>query len=197
VGAIGKRPHSIKEEKMFEQIYTVAKDLITAAKQVNDLKLSREALLRSYYVEVRSNLDILDVLDTEKLKALPVNDPRVFSMLACLETQIAASILCSSDEVAKKLYSFFSTAGKVDNVEEDKKKKKNTKTVLEAVQFTMQKIIVLQKLSTVKMEDDKDVLKTLRLGKRVDNIKQNLLFIAGKIKALDKTGAFLPLKKGA
>ena len=132
--------------ELIQTAYTAGKDIYSAYKQMNDLKLSQEALLRSYYFEVCSNLDILKVIDEKKLKSMTVNSAPVFSMLACLETQIAAAVLFSADTAHTTLYDFLTASGTVDEIkEEDETTRKRTKTVLGAVQFTLQKITVLQK----------------------------------------------------
>jgi len=176
----------------------MTKDLLSASLRMKELKMSQDALMRSYYFEVCTNLDVLAVIDAERLKKLPVNSPAVSSMLSRLETQMAAAIIFSDEDTAKKLYDFISISGRVQEISEDgNTSKKLGKSVLEAISFTLQKIIVLQKISAFQSEKDEVILKNLRLKIRIENIREHLIFIKKRIESLDKTGCFLPETKTA
>ena len=175
--------------------YTIVKDILSYPAKMKDLKLSADTLLRSYYFELCTNLDILDVIDSKKLKGLPVNSRAVFSMLAALEIQVASAIVFSDGDAEKKIYSLLSKSGKVEELSEtDGTSKEMKKSVLEAMHFTLCKISALQKLSAFESEKDKDILKNIRLGVRIENIRTHLLYIRKQIDTNCPIGSFPPKK---
>ena len=164
--------------------YTAYKDVVASSQRVQGLKLSQQVLLRSYYFEVCLNLDLLSVVEFDKLDSLKVYSPSVLVMLSSLETQVAAAIFLSDDETSVKLYEFLSLTGNVEETsEESEKTEQIDKSVLDAIRFTLQKITVLQKLSAIKSEPEADILKTMRLKVRMNNIKEHLLFIRKQIES--------------
>jgi len=164
--------------------YAACKDVVASSQRVQALRLSREALLRSYYFEVCTNLDLLSVIDIDKLDSQKVYSPSVFAMLSSLETQVAAAIFLSDDETSVHLFKFLSQSGKVEETPEDGEKTEPIdKSVLDAIRFTLQKITVLQKLSALQSEPDADLLKNMRLKVRMKNIKEHLLFIRKQIES--------------
>jgi len=175
-------------EGILETGYTMVKDLLLSYQRMKNIKFSKDALLRSYYFEVCTNLDVLDVIDIDKLQGQKVYSPAVFSILESLEIQIAALIVFSDDETVKELFKNLSKKSPVKETSEDNSEKVNNKkkSVLEAVLFTLQKITVLQKLSKLKSEKDEDILKNMRLKVRLNNIKEYLLFIKKQIEPFVK-----------
>ena len=175
--------------------YTMVKDLLSVSARMKDLKLSKNALLRSYYFEIVTNLELLSVINKEALGKLSVNSPAVCSVFQNLEIQIGAFIVFSDDAAAKNLYEFLDSKGVVKETDEDaadtKSQGNRKKTTLQAVDFTLRKITVLQKLSAFKGETDKDILNAMRLKIRVENITEHLLFIRKKLEEFDKKENFI------
>jgi hypothetical protein len=173
--------------KAIEVGFTPIDKVIDSVVRYRALKLSRDTMLRLYYFEVCNNLELLHVLakkfesdETSKL----VNNPTVITMLSNLEVQTAYAILFSNDAVSRKLFKFLSDYSK--SSEKDKTKIKWKKSVLEAIMFTVKRIIILQKLSSFNDEQSKDMIENLRVKVRFDNIRANLQFIRKVIKDINK-----------
>ena len=171
--------------------------VVKGAEDIKALKLSKKALLRAYFFEVNTNIELLKVIDIKKLKTLKVNSPSVFSIAKNLEIQIAASIVFSDDAAPKELFEFLSRKGNVKETgEEAANQNEQNKTVLQAIDFTLRKIIILQKLSTFKGEEGENIVNTLRLKTRVENIWENLAFVRSKLLEFNKTENFLLSNEG-
>jgi len=175
-----------------EFVYTMGKDLITSAQRFRELHLSRTAMLRAYHFEVQSNLDLLDFIDTTRLKELEVNSPEVFSIVSNLDISIAVSILFCEGSQGQSLYDFLDKKGKVDEKSEDNKSEESLdKSILEAVLFTVRKITLLQKLASLRNEKDTSILNAMRLSVRLNNIKKHLVFIKTTLDKLNDAEKFL------
>ena len=165
----------------------LAGKLAGMAADYKTMKLSKKAMLRAYYFEVISNLDLLDVIDTDKLRNLTIYSSAVISIVNNLEIQIAAAIVFSNDAVAKKLFDFLSRRGDIEETAEtDIASETLNKTILQAIDFTLRKITLLQKLSSFKDEADEEIINKLRIKVRLDNIRKHLRFIK---KTLDDMNA--------
>jgi hypothetical protein len=123
--------------EIIDTFFMIYDRIVKNANDINCLKLSKHALLRTYYFEVISNLELLNVIDTKKLNNRSVNSPSVFSIVKNLEIQFAA----------------------------------------------------------FKADKEEDIINTLRLKVRVENIREHLDFIRKRLNELNKTENFLITQK--
>jgi hypothetical protein len=190
------RAVKILEDKMVGDIistaYTAGKDLISSVQRFKEIKMTRAAMLRAYHFEVQSNLDLLNFIDTTKLKELRINSPEAFSVVNNLEIQFAASILFCEGSEGQDLYTFLSKKGNVAEKDEDNQSENDiNKTILEAILFTVRKVTILQKLSSFCNEKDNDIFNAMRLGVRLSNIKTHLNFIRIALDEMNNDEGFL------
>jgi len=181
--------------ELIETGLTLADRVIRGVEELKKIKISRKTLLRSYYFEVTTNLELLNVINIEMLKTLSVNSPAVNSVFQNLEIQIGAYILFSEEKKANDLFEFLNATDNVEETEDetadDRQKKKELKSVKKAIDFTIRKITILQKLSSMKSEADAEIIKEIRLKMRVENIIANLELISKKLYDFNKNENFL------
>jgi hypothetical protein len=183
---INKRRENVIED--IKASITLLGKVIDSVTSYGALKLSRNTMLRLYYFEVRTNLELLDVI-MKKHEEHKINDPAIITMLGNMEVQTAYAILFSNDAVSRKLFKFLSSKDNVGEKDEEKDEenvKTQEKSVLKAILFTVQKIIILQKLSSFQDEQSYSILNNLRVKVRFYNIETNLQFIRKTIENLNE-----------
>ncbi len=164
--------------------------------RVRARKLSAEAWLRSYYLEVIGNVELLEALDFKKLGAADVASPAFRKIIGRVETEIGLSILFSEKiDPASDLYRLLKAKGKMENRGGElivSKRGKETsyagkvlyEGVLQAVSFTVVKTEVLKKLSTFD-GDEREYMKTLLLRRRLLNIRERFIMIKNAMDGLE------------
>ncbi|GHV79286.1 hypothetical protein AGMMS49944_10770 [Spirochaetia bacterium] len=157
-------------------------------KDIEALHIDKESYLRAYYFELSSNLELLKVINKDALSDTEVTSTAFSSIVQKLETAIAASILFGDHtDTGNSIYHLFAAKRKIQNPfknlmrftssgEDDTVDAEINESVINAMHFTVQKIQVLQKLSTCD-ESAKDLLNGIRLKVRLDNIEQRLITI--------------------
>jgi len=180
----------------FETGFMIADRIVKGVEEVKNLKLSKKVLLRAYYFEIITNLELLNVINMEAVKKLSINSPSVYSLFQNLEIQIGASIVFSDDNIPREVFDFLYRKGSIKETNDEackaaQKSKTTNKTVLQAIDFTLRKITVLQKLASFREETDEKVIDTLRLKIRVENIIEHLEFIKKNLLELNKTENYI------
>jgi hypothetical protein len=149
------------------------------AEQDYTRRLDGAALLRSYFIELAANLDLLDCLEDSALKSVQPGSPAFAALAVRLETRIAEVIL-TEGEAARPggLYEVLRQTGGAEA-----QKGAVYANVLEAVAFTLTKITVLKKLSSLTGEESA-LLHGIDLSKRIGNLKKRLLSIKATLRGL-------------
>jgi hypothetical protein len=171
--------------------FTIFDRIIKGVAEWKNMCLSKKAMLRAYYFEVCTNLELLAVIDSKKFKALSYNSPSVFSIVKNLEIQIAAAIVLSESDTAKELFDLLKTTEIPEIKENNNKIIKVKKKLLPAIDFTLRKITLLQKLSSFQGEKETSVIKKLCLEVRTKNIIRHLRAIKYTLDHLNKKEVFL------
>jgi hypothetical protein len=167
-------------DKLFDAILGGLGRMAEAAEKARDRELGGKALLRSYFIEVANNLDLLACLDKEALKKSAVTSPAFAAVVSRLETRIAEVIL--TDENAAR-------DGGLYDVLKGAESSGEAQTgivyanVLEAVSFTVTKINLLRKLSTLTGEESA-LLHGLNLAPRVEHLNKRLRMVKTTLRGL-------------
>ena len=155
---------------------------------VKSKKLTQQNYLRAYYFEVINNLELLNAINIAKFRTIDVSSTLVQKFISKLDTQIGATILFSEDiDTGSNLYKLLKTKGKIENKNKmisvyQKGKEVNCsrkilyENILQAISFTVVKIEVLRRLSTLDFEE-KEYLHKILLEKRIINIKERFVMI--------------------
>jgi len=143
------------------------------AEKNRDRELGGKAMLRAYYIEVCGNLDLIDSLDMKALKESSVNAPGFAAIVNHFETRIAEAIL--TDDEAARENGLYQVLQKTESAKEIQRGI-TYKNVLEAVSFTLIKVEVMRKLSSLS-EEEKTILHGIDLVKRIENLKRRLLLV--------------------
>jgi hypothetical protein len=189
---------------MIDQIgagFSIASGIFGAIQNYRTLALSKKSLLRAYYFEVSANIDLLSIINVNKLTNTKVNDPEFASLVRGLDFQIAASILFGDGDdgnsIYNELYKLLEKTGNVKEQNEESGKVRSPipkKSILQAMIFTIRRINILQKLVAVSAGDsepENTLLHNLLLKVRITNIKNHLEFIKQELRKINKKEKFL------
>jgi hypothetical protein len=166
--------------------------LFSAANDYKSLMESKTVMLRAYYFEIQANLDLLEVINKDKLSGLTAYSKAVKSIVNNLEMPIASSIMFSENAVSKEIFNLFNTTDEIMETDEnDNLAKKIKKTPLQIINFILRKITILQKLSLYEGDQDEDIINTMRLKVRIENIRTHLQYLQDYLKKLDEKEKFL------
>jgi len=146
---------------------------------VRQQKLSAQNYLRAYYLEVKSNLELLAILKEDAFKGKSPDDPGFIAFIRRLQVQVAASILF--DE------------GKGGNAVFVRLQKESNGALLRNISFTVSKILLLQSLADFN-DEERDLLKGVQLHTRLDHVEGRLTDI---IKNLAEAGGVQELFNAA
>lgn len=163
---------------------------------VRKRNLSADNYLRAYYFEVVNNLEFLSVVDAKKFKAVQVNSDVFRKFIARLDTEIGSTILFTENIDEKSgLYRLLKAKGRIENrhqmlttnttgIEADFRGKILYENILQAISFTVVKIEVLRRLSSVE-SDEAEYLNRLSLEKRIVNIRERFAMIKNVMDKMD------------
>jgi hypothetical protein len=163
---------------------------------VRKRNLSADNYLRAYYFEVVNNLEFLSVVDAKKFKAVEVNSDIFRKFIARLDTEIGSTILFTENIDEKSgLYRLLKAKGRIENrhqmlttsntgIEADFRGKILYENILQAISFTVVKIEVLRRLSSVE-SDEAEYLNRLSLEKRIVNIRERFAMIKNVMDKMD------------
>lgn len=175
---------------------TAAKSLpivetIFQAMEQNRLRnTSIENMLRTYYMEVTANIEFLKLVNFKELRREPANSRRFRLILANLCNDVALRLLFHDQNTGDNdMYRFLQKQGEIKNVGKKISKviggtelrtqdKVIYEHVLQAVSFTVVKLDALKKLSSY---DDLDMLRTIFLDVRLENLLQRYLMIQDEL----------------
>lgn len=173
---------------IFDSIYS-------RIENVKRKKLSINNLTRAYYFEVVNNLELLSIVDLEKFNSSNLDIKLLNSLMSKLEVEIGATILFSDfDDQTSGLFKLLETKGRIDN--RDHLLSRNIKgkeisvetnnfyeNILQAISFTVVKTEILRRISTF-TEEDRKMLKSLHVNKRIANIYERFKMIQKKLETL-------------
>lgn len=163
---------------------------------VRKRNLSADNYLRAYYFEVVNNLEFLSVVDAKKFKTVEVNSDVFRKFIARLNTEIGSTILFTENIDEKSgLYRLLKAKGRIENrhqmlttsntgIEADFRGKILYENILQAISFTVVKIEVLRRLSSVE-SDEAEYLNRLSLEKRIVNIRERFAMIKNVMDKMD------------
>ena len=163
---------------------------------VRKRNLSADNYLRAYYFEVVNNLEFLSVVDAKKFKTVEVNSDVFRKFIARLDTEIGSTILFTENIDEKSgLYRLLKAKGRIENrhqmlttsntgIEADFRGKILYENILQAISFTVVKIEVLRRLSSVE-SDEAEYLNRLSLEKRIVNIRERFAMIKNVMDKMD------------
>ena len=163
---------------------------------VRKRNLSADNYLRAYYFEVVNNLEFLNVVDAKKFKTVEVNSDVFRKFIARLNTEIGSTILFTENIDEKSgLYRLLKAKGRIENrhqmlttsntgIEADFRGKILYENILQAISFTVVKIEVLRRLSSVE-SDEAEYLNRLSLEKRIVNIRERFAMIKNVMDKMD------------
>jgi len=163
---------------------------------VRKRNLSADNYLRAYYFEVVNNLEFLSVVDAKKFKTVEVNSDVFRKFIARLDTEIGSTILFTENIDEKSgLYRLLKAKGRIENrhqmlttsntgIEADFRGKILYENILQAISFTVVKIEVLRRLSSVE-SDEVEYLNRLSLEKRIVNIRERFAMIKNVMDKMD------------
>ena len=183
-------------EKAIDGIFARIANAFEKAEKTRDRELTGKAMLRAYYIEVRGNLDLLGSLSKTALKDHAVNSPAFSAIVNRLETRIAEAIL-TDDETAREngLFQILQTTNAVSSESSGEVSAGVTyRNVLEAVSFTLVKITILRKLSSL-TDEEKTILHGIRLARRVENLKTRLESVLKTLRSLGGVTGIPPDEK--
>jgi len=183
-------------EKAIDGIFARIANAFEKAEKTRDRELTGKAMLRAYYIEVRGNLDLLGSLSKTALKDHAVNSPAFSAIVNRLETRIAEAIL-TDDETAREngLFRILQTTNAVSSESSGEVSAGVTyRNVLEAVSFTLVKITVMRKLSSL-TDEEKTILHGIRLARRVENLKTRLESVLKTLRSLGGVTGIPPDEK--
>jgi len=168
-------------------------EIIKRAEEFKALKLSKKTMLRAYYFEVSSNLDLLETIDLGRLNDHTVNTCAIKSLVKNLEIQIASTILFPDDKISRQLFELFNKEKPVEETDETDEAKtvKKNRTIMQSIVFTIRKITLLQKLSSFKEVSDDSIINPLRIKVRIKNIIEHLRNIQIALKEINEQEKFL------
>ncbi len=167
-------------------------DKVESVKKRN---LSKETYLRAYYLEVISNIEILNCLNSNTLHTVPVNSTVFKSFINQLETHIGLSLLFNAEQEKQDIFSFLKSRGRINNPNGSIVKYQNGKEVLEtkktvyenvlqAVSFTVVKIELLKRFSLLS-DNELEIYNKIQLRKRIINIRERFIMIKNVMSNLD------------
>jgi hypothetical protein len=170
--------------------------LYTKVDAIKSKNLSIQNYLRAYYFEVITNLDLLNSVNISKFKSVSINSSLFQKFISRLDTSIGATILFS-EEIDKNsdLYKLLQSKGRIQNknkmlvtyqkgIESIYTGKILYENILQAISFTVIKIEILKRLSSVDSEEI-EYLNNLQLEKRIINIKERFIMIKTVMDQID------------
>jgi hypothetical protein len=153
---------------------SVVDSIISQASKYSELKKASDNYLRALYLEADNNLELLESINSEKLKSCSPNCPMAKTILSHLSVEVAGSVLFSVDEKKdSRLYSFLTKKGKLDEGVSDNNSYVN---VLQAISFVVVKIEFLKKMAALE-SNDLEFFKPLKFSIRIQHIRERLLII--------------------
>jgi hypothetical protein len=160
--------------EMIETGLAVFEHLYAEVRAVRERKLSEENFLRAYYLEVKGNLELLDLLKDGALKGKNAGEPGFASFIGRLQTQLAAAIL-------------FDERGSGHPGSTYSRLRRECPVIIPDIAFTVVKIGILKRLAEF-TADEKKLLHGVNLETRLDNIEKRLVSI---VKGLVKTAPIM------
>jgi hypothetical protein len=163
---------------------------------IKSKNLSIQNYLRAYYFEVITNLELLNSVNISKFKLVSINSSLFQKFINRLDTSIGATILFSEEiDKSSDLYKLLQSKGRIQNknkmlvtyqkgIESIYSGKILYENILQAISFTVIKIEILKRLSTVDSEEI-EYLNNLQLEKRIVNIKERFIMIKTVMDQID------------
>ena len=84
----------------------VAGIVVKGAKFLNDTKVSDDWFIRAYYFEVTKNIEILKLIDFDKINEMEITSTSFRSLINSLDIEIGSALLCTNEEYRKNIVSF-------------------------------------------------------------------------------------------
>jgi hypothetical protein len=173
-------------------------NLITKIEKYRQIRQDTTSYLRMLYLEVVSNLEVLQTIDFNLFDKLPPNDPKVLTLLNLLQTNILESVFFKTDDQSNAaLFERLKKRGKVANRNQELTKSNAQgeerkvagkfiyENVLQAISFVVIKTELLKKYTTLSA-DDVVIIRQVRLRTRLVNIYQRLLMIKSVMDQMDE-----------
>lgn len=158
-------------------------------------KLSINNLTRAYYFEVVNNIELLTIVDLDNFSPANLDMKLLKSLMSKLETEIGATILFSDfDDQTSGLYKLLESRGRIENRDHILSRSVRGReipietnnfyeNILQAISFTVVKTETLRRISTFS-DDDRKMLKTLHINRRISNILERFKMIQKKLETL-------------
>jgi len=94
-------------------------------------QLSADNYLRAYYLEVISNMEVLNCINEKNIASVHINTEAFRSFIDKIDTQIGFSILFAEEKDRQGLFDFLKAKGRINNSHKKIVKNRNGVEVLE------------------------------------------------------------------
>lgn len=150
-------------------------------------QLSADNYLRAYYLEVISNMEVLNCINDKNIASVHINTEAFRSFIDKIDTQIGFSILFAEEEDRQGLFDFLKAKGRINNshkkivknrngVEVLETKKTIYENVLQAISFTVVKIEFLKRFSQCN-DEELSLYGRIQMDRRIINIRERFVMI--------------------
>lgn len=150
-------------------------------------QLSADNYLRAYYLEVISNMEVLNCINEKNIASVQINTEAFRSFIDKIDTQIGFSILFAEEEDRQGLFDFLKAKGRINNshkkivknrngVEVLETKKTIYENVLQAISFTVVKIEFLKRFSQCN-DEELSLYGRIQIDRRIINIRERFVMI--------------------
>lgn len=150
-------------------------------------QLSADNYLRAYYLEVISNMEVLNCINEKNIASVQINTEAFRSFIDKIDTQIGFSILFAEEEDRQGLFDFLKAKGRINNshkkivkyrngVEVLETKKTIYENVLQAISFTVVKIEFLKRFSQCN-DEELSLYGRIQMDRRIINIRERFVMI--------------------
>jgi hypothetical protein len=150
---------------LFDRLYQVFLDQ-------RERRHSVQNALRYYYLEVRGNLELIDLLRDGALKGKPADDPGFLAFIGKLQTVIGASILVDN------------AGGKNPGAVFSRLQRESFGKLLADIAFTVLKVETLKTLCHCTPEEQ-SLFHGINLKTRIDNIEERLVNIQQSLSTIE------------
>lgn len=155
----------------------IVQNLLSRADAAAQKQRDTSQLLRLLYLETLHNLEVLNTLESEKLRVMKPDEPSFCKLLALLSTEVAEAVFFQ--ETGTELFDRLKKKGKLPAAKTeacDSNDETTYENVLQALSFVTVKLEFLRKLSGL-TPDERDLFHHCKLNIRIDNLARRFQLI--------------------
>jgi len=165
----------------------IAGMVVKGVKFLHDSKVSDDCFIRAYYFEVTKNIEILKLIDFDKIDKEEINSESFKSLINSLNIEIGSALLCTDEKYRKNIVAFLKEGLQIQapkdksfDLENDDEKAVSELqiNVLKAAWFTVNKIDLLRSLSNL---EGNVFNRNFRIKVRLKNILERFVHIQIKL----------------